>query len=202
MLKSLMQRVGAGRARAAIGMAVCALLAAIYPLANAFADDVSVPIELQVDLLGRVAKFERTFGLKGTTPAKVVVVSKAGSTASTRASAQLMTALGRAAKFAGRPLTTVSHAFSNAETLKRAAAGAAIVYLTPGLSAEMKSIAASLSGSQIIVVASSNGDVERGAVLGFELQSARPRIVVNLAQARAQKLDFNSQLLRLAKVVQ
>ena len=202
MLKSLIQRVGAGRLRVAIGIATCAALAAVYPLADGFADDVSVPIELQVDLLARVTKFERTFGLKGTTPAKVVVVSKAGSTASTRASAQLMTALARAASFAGRPLTTVRHAFSNPETLKRAATGAAIVYLTPGLSAEMKSIAASLSGLQILVVASSNGDVQRGAVLGFELESARPRIVVNLSQARAQKLDFNSQLLRLAKVIQ
>lgn len=202
MLKSLIQGVGAGRFRVGIGMVAWAALAAICPLANAFADDVSVPIELQVDLLGRVTKFERTFGLKGTTPAKVLVVSKAGSAASTRASAQLMTALARADRFSGRPLATVSHVFSNTETLKRAAAGAAIVYLTPGLSEKMKSIAAGLSGLQILVVASSNGDVQRGAVLGFELENARPRIVINLPQARAQKLDFNSQLLRLAKVIQ
>lgn len=168
---------------------------------QARADDVSVPIELQVDLLGRVAKFERTFASKGTTPATVLVVTKAGVTASTRAGAQINAALLRSANWAGRPLAIAAHAFTNAAALKAAATSAAIVYLTPGLSDEVKNIAQALSAMHILVVASANGDVERGAVLGFELESARPKIVINLSQARGQSLDFNAQLLRLSKVI-
>jgi hypothetical protein len=185
------------------GFFACALIVLLFlPLSRALADEVSVPIELQVDLLGRVAKFERTFASKGTAPATVLVVTRTGVTSSTRAGAQLNAALSHAANLAGRPLTMVNHSFTNAAALKTAAASVAIVYLTPGLSDEVKNIAQALAGLHVLIVASAMGDVERGAVLGFELESARPKIVVNLPQARAQNLDFNSQLLRLSKVIQ
>ena len=190
------------RSRAAV-LVFAAMIVFVYlSQSRALAQEVSVPIELQVDLLGRVAKFERTFASKSAAPATVLVVTKPGVTASTRAGAQLTAALTRAASLAGRPLALVNHAFTNAAALTSAARGVAIVYLTPGLSSEVKNISQSLAGLHVLIVASAMGDVERGAVLGFELESARPKIVVNLPQARAQSLDFNAQLLRLAKVIQ
>lgn len=182
------------------GARFVAAVACLLPTASAVADD--VPIELQVDLLARVVKFERTFTSNGKAPATVIVVAKPSVTVSTRASAQLTTALKRAGNLAGRPVTVITHSFTKAPALKAVSAGSAIVYLMPGLSDEVKNISEALSGMRVLVVAASGDDVERGAVLGFDLQSARPRIVVNLPKARAQSLDFNSQLLRLAKVIQ
>lgn len=189
-----------GRRRLCAKALVAAAAVWLQGARPALADD--VPIELQVDLLARVVKFERTFGIDPKAPATVLIVSKSGVVVSTRAGAQSATALKRAGTLAGRVVNVVTHTFTQATDLKNAARGSAIVYVMPGLSDEFKAIANVLRGMHVLLVAARSEDVDRGAALAFELQSARPRIVVNLPQARAQNLDFNSQLLRLAKVIQ
>jgi len=89
--------------------------------------EMTVPVDLQLDLLKRVVRFERGFAARGGARLRFVIVERAGD-----------------------------------------------------------------SGSERVV---------QGAVLGFELFSSRPRIVLNLGQAGRQGLDFSSDLARLARVV-
>jgi hypothetical protein len=167
------------------------------------ADDVTVPIALQVDLLGRVVRFERNFGARLNQPAPVVVVEKSGEAASARAAAQAKVAIVQANKLGGRQASAVIHVFSAVAALRAAASGAAIVYLMPGFSrSEVQAIAGAFADSSVLTIAAAASDVDAGMVLGFELVSSKPRIVVNLPIARAQRLDFNAQILRLARVVQ
>jgi len=162
-----------------------------------------VPVALQVDLLGRVVRFERSFASHGAEPALVVVVAKSGVASAARASAQVTAALAQVGKLGGRPSQALPQTFSSPAALRSAARDAAVVYLMPGFSqAELKGIASAFADSSVLTVGTSNGDVESGIVLGFELEGSKPRIVLNLPQARAQHLDFNAQLLRLARVVQ
>lgn len=77
-----------------------------------------------------------------------------------------------------------------------------ILYLAAGLGEEVPAIATALAGRSVLTVSAVGRDVDRGAVLGFELVSSRPQIAVNLRRARAQRLQFHAQLLRLARVVQ
>jgi hypothetical protein len=42
--------------------------------------------------------------------------------------------------------------------------------------------------------------VPAGIVLGFDLVSGRPKLVVNLSQARRQHVDFRAEVLKLMKV--
>ena len=60
--------------------ALCAALLITWVRAAA-ADEVSVPAELQVALLERIVRYERTFVAEAT-PVHVVVVTRAGSPAS------------------------------------------------------------------------------------------------------------------------
>jgi hypothetical protein len=167
------------------------------------AGEVTVPVALQVDLLGRVVRFERNYASHGAQPAVVVVVAKSGLAAAVRAAAQVNAALSQVQNLGGRPAQPTPQTFSTAVALRSAARDAAVVYLMPGFSqAELKGIAAAFVDSNVLTVGTSNGDVESGAVLGFELEGSKPRIVLNLPQARAQHLDFSAQLLRLARVVQ
>jgi hypothetical protein len=78
---------------------------------------------------------------------------------------------------------------------------ASIVYLSAGLGPEVPAIAAALDGTTVLTVSSVGRDVERGAVLGFDIVSSRPQIAVNLARARAQHLELDSQFLRLVRVI-
>jgi hypothetical protein len=170
---------------------------------TAAADEVSVPIELQVDLLERIVRYERTFAAEAT-PVHVVVVSRASSPESLRVTGQLVAGLRRAGSLGGRPVDAGTLSYTTAAALRAevGASHARIVYLAAGLGDEIGHITTALSGAGVITVSAVGADVDRGAVVGFELVSARPRIVVNLTRARAEQLQFNAQFLRLARVVE
>jgi hypothetical protein len=167
------------------------------------AEEITMPIALQVDLLDRVVRFERNFISRADEPALVVVVQMDDTPASERAAAQADAAIEQAATLGGRPASVIIHTFSSAQALQTAARSAAILYVMPGFSRqELLEIASTFAGSSVLTVTASSAAVESGLALGFELESSKPRIVVNLPQARAQRLDFSAQLLRLARVVQ
>ena len=181
-----------------MGFAMCmALFTSV-----ALADELSVPVELQVELLDRIVRYERTFASEST-PVRVLVVSRANSPESVRVSAQLIARLRHTGRLGGRPTTSQATRFAGASALAAEvrASTARIVYLAPGLGGDASAIAAALAGLGVITVSSVGADVDRGVVLGFELVSARPRVAVHLGAARAQHLQFNAQFLRLARVV-
>lgn len=159
-----------------------------------------MPIELQVDLMRRVIRFERGFLGRTGDQVQLVVVRTADAN-SERVAGQLGKAIEEAKEIAGKPVRVSGHRYVSAAALKKAVSGAHIVYLAPGLEAELPAIAAALSGVPVITISTDGDQVDRGAVLGFELVSARPKIALNLGQARKQGLDFNSDLFRLARVV-
>lgn len=187
-----------------IGCTLLLLLAAVSQLASAsLADDATVPIDLQVDLLDRVVRFERNYSARVTDAAVVIVVHKAGVTASARAAARVAAELAHTLTLGSREVATHVHSFSSLDTLAEACRGAAIVYFMPGFTqSELRAMVPLFVGTGVITVGADENDADYGATLGFELVSARPRIVVNLTQAREQRLDFSAQLLRLARVVQ
>jgi len=178
-------------------------LATFLTSESARSDEVTVPIDLQVDLLGRVVRFERNYAARGDTPALVVVVAKGGETASVRAAALASAAITKIGNLGARRASVTPHTFSSPAALRSAAHDADVVYLMPGFSrADLQAIAATFVDSSVLTVGVSSAEAEGGAALGFELEGSKPRIVVNLRQARIQRLDFNAQFLRLARVLQ
>ena len=165
--------------------------------------DPTVPLDLQVDLLRKVVRFERGFGSRGAAQVTLLLVGRPHDADGERAAAQIAGAVARAPEIAGRPVKVVAHDYSSPEALRRVVSdgGVQLVYLLPGLHGDIAAIAAALDGLATITVSTDGEEVERGAVLGFELASAHPKIVLNLGQARKQRLDFDSDLFRLARIV-
>lgn len=187
--------------RAAAWIAATMVVLAFVPRVQG--DDVSVPVDLQVQLLGHVTRYERGFAAASRQPVHVVVVSRRGHAESQRIAGQLMSTLARSGQLGGRRLSISRTEYSTPAALKtdvdRTHAG--VVYFSAGFSGEMVSIIAELAGQRVITVSAIGADVDRGAVLGFELVSSRPQIAVNLVRARNQQLQFSAQFLRLARVV-
>lgn len=165
--------------------------------------ETSVPLDLQVELLWKVVRFERGFVERGRDVITLVLVVRPGSPESARAAARLAKLLERSGEVARKPVNVVLHSYASAAQLKAEvlAASAQLVYLTPGLDSEIPAIAGALSGVPVIIVSTDGDQVELGVVLAFALVSGRPRIALNLGQARRQGLDFNSDLFRLARVI-
>jgi hypothetical protein len=120
-----------------------------------------------------------------------------------RAAALASAAIGQIGTLGARPASVATHNFSSPAALLNASREADVVYLMPGFSrTDLQAIAAAFADVNVLTVGASNGDAESGVALGFELEGSKPRIVVNLRQARAQRLEFSAHFLRLARVVQ
>lgn len=164
----------------------------------------SVPVSLQVQLLSRVVQYERSFSARAAAGAVVLVVSKPGNAVSSRTAGQIADALRRLGRLGPVAIEVEELAFSTPAALgeRVRTRSAALVYLSTGLTDSVAGIAGSLSGNTVLSVSAADADAAQGAVLTFELVEASPRLVVNLDQARRQRVTFSAGLLRLARVIQ
>lgn len=168
------------------------------------AQSVEVPVRLQVELLSKVAAYDRNFVARANGRALVLVLVKRGDPESERVGEQISTELGVIAQIGGLPHTDERVPFASAKALAELCKSrrAAVVYLSTGLSDQMESIASALDGVSVLSVSATAANVPKRAVLGFDAQAGKPKLVVHLDQARRQKVAFKPDLLRLARVIQ
>jgi hypothetical protein len=76
-----------------------------------------------------------------------------------------------------------------------------VVCVTPGVREPAAKLATALQGLRVLTVGTVPEDVKQGLVLGFAVRSGKPRVLVNLRQARRQDVDFRADFLRMAEVV-
>jgi hypothetical protein len=186
------------RLRALIGAAV--LIMAAVPIQ---AEDTGVPIALQVELLSRLLWYERGLQHSLQKELRAVIIEKARDPASGLAAAQLAAQLEQAKALGGKRVIQRRVIFESPEQVGRVVQEQRpyLAYLTPGLAPVAAELSRVLAAHGVLSVSTQGADTGRGVVLGFELESGKPRILLNLVQARAQKLDFSAQLLRVVRVV-
>jgi hypothetical protein len=165
------------------------------------AADVSVPIGVQSALIGKIAAFDRAFHARSGPKARIVVAFKSGDSA--RVGRQMANALDEMPDIAGLPKSVETRDWESPAALAAAVRErpTALVYLSVGLEAEAPAIAEALAGVNVLTVGATGAIAERGASVGFELEEGKPKLYVNLRVAKAQKVDFRAELLRLVKLV-
>lgn len=170
----------------------------------AAAEDVLVPAALQAELLAKVAGYDKNFAARAGDRAHVLIAVVPTNPDSARFGASMQTALGGLGTIAGLPHDESIVPYPGAAQLAALCRSkrASILYLAPGLGAEVPAIRAALEGTSVISVTASAENVPKGIVLGFDLVSGKPKIVVQLTQAKKQDVAFRSELLKLAKVIE
>jgi multidrug efflux pump subunit AcrA (membrane-fusion protein) len=111
-------------------IALCGLALA----SGAAAEDVALPVPLQIALLLKVASYDKNLAERAGERVIVAVLIKTDDTDSARAGAQALSALSGADEIGGLPVETRSVAFSSAAALAHAtnAERFAVLYVTPG----------------------------------------------------------------------
>lgn len=167
------------------------------------AESVEVPIRLQAELLSKVMAYDRNFAARARGFVRALLLIRSGDDESARVGEQLKQELGVLAELGGLPHGESLVTFSSPEAVAEACRlrSASVVYVSTGLSTEMLRIAGALDGVSVLSVAAAAGDVSRRAVLGFDAEAGRPKLCVNLEQARRQKVAFKPEVLKLARVV-
>lgn len=170
---------------------------------DAYGVEPEVPIRLQVSLLDRVIPFDRNFGVRVHGQLSVVIVVDTSSEDSVRIGSQLQTEFSARESLGSYRIVVAAVTYRGTsalvESCQRLRAG--IVYVAPGLRESTATLAHSLHGLRVLTVGVMPEQVTQGMILGAAVRSAKPRVLVNLGQARQQDVDFRADFLRMAEVV-
>jgi len=164
--------------------------------------DEGVPLDLQAELLAKVAGYDRNFQARAGSEARVLLLSREGNAESSRASAHLSSALTRGGQVGGLPVALSASTYSSAPALREVVTSRklAVVYLMPGFADAIDAIAGALDGADLLTATVAPELVPRGAVLGFDLVSGKPKLLCHLTQAKKQNVAFKAEVLKLMRV--
>jgi hypothetical protein len=188
--------------RSVLATSVVAFACVLLAPATSLGDEVAVPVALQAELVAKVASYDKNLAARAGDKVHVLIVVNAKSDASNSFAKHMTSALGGVDKIGGLPHDETTAPFGGAKALADTcrAKRIAIVYLAPGLADEVPGIRSALDGVNVLSVAADAAEVQKGIVLGFDLVSGKPKIVVHLGQAKKQDVAFKAELLKLAKV--
>lgn len=166
------------------------------------ADDVAVPVTLQAELVAKIASYDKNFAARAGDRAHILIVSKPGNAESGRFAKHMESALRDLSTIGGLPHDEGIISYGGASELATACKTrrVSIVYVAPGFGDEVGKIRTALEGVNVLSVAAIGEQVQKGIVLGFDLVSGKPKILVQLTQAKKQEVAFKAEFLKLAKV--
>ena len=166
------------------------------------AQSMPVPAAAQAELIAKLAGFDRNFAARAGGRAVIVIAAMAGDAESMSAALEVKAAFSRLPTVGNLPHEELIVTYSNAAALAQAVRSkrAALVYLGPGFDKQISAIREVLSSLDVLSVAAIPGYVPAGIVLGFDLVSGRPKLLIQIAQARKQNVAFPASVLSLMKV--
>jgi hypothetical protein len=169
------------------------------------AEDVSVPIPLQMDLLLKVASYDKNLKQRAHDRVRVAVLIRQDDADSGRSAAQALKALAETDDVDGLPLERISMTYTDGPTLTRLThdSNVSILYVTPGFSeSEIDAMARALDGVSVLSAGAVAKYTLRGVVIGFDLAGGKPKLLVNLERAKRQSVELSSSVLKLMRVVE
>jgi len=169
---------------------------------NGYAETAQLPSSVQAELTGKLAGYDRSFAARAGSKAVILLVAMPGDTDSTKAASELKGALSRLPTVGSLPHEEQVINFSSASALADAVRSrkAAIVYFGPGFGKQIAAIRAAFSSLNVLTIGAMPDYVPAGIVLGFDLVSGRPKLLVNIEQAKKQQVSLPASVLKLMKV--
>jgi len=152
--------------------------------------------------MGKLAGYDRNFAARAGDKAIIILATMPGDAESNRAALELKGALSRLPKVGSLPheeqVVNFSSAGALAETVR--SRKAAIVYFGPGFGKQIPAIRSAFSSLNVLTIGAVPDYVPAGIVLGFDLVSGRPKLLVNIEQAKKQQVSLPASVLKLMKV--
>jgi len=179
---------------------LCALVLTISSPCSA--QSMPVPAGAHAELLAKLVSFDRNFSARAGGKAVILIAAMGGDAESMSAALELKAAFSRLPTVGNLPHEEVILTYSNAAALAQAVRSkrAALVYLGPGFDKQIASIRDALSSLDVLSVGGVPAYVPGGIVLGFDLVSGRPKLLIQVVQARKQNVAFPASVLSLMKV--
>lgn len=184
-----------------VAIAVILVVLLVFGSRRGLAQAIMVPAPLQAEVLAKLVSYDRNFASRAGQTARVLLVTK-HTTRSALSAAAMKSALGQLETIGGLPHQETIVRYEGAAALAKLCREqhAAILYITPDFEMEISAIRVALTGVDVLSVSAVPDYIPKGIVLGFELVSSKPKLVLNLSQAKQQNVDFKANVLRLMRV--
>ena len=166
----------------------------------AFADDMPLPINLQVVMFTKIFSYDKNMKSKAGDTIKIGVL--VGSSAKSKSTKDSF--LGALKAVGSKKFGEFSIAFEEIELSELGSLkskGINVLYVTPDNKDKIASIKKASQSAQVLTITGVPEYVESGLAVGLELKGDSPKIIVNLSSAKAENADFSSNLLKLARIV-
>lgn len=193
----MMSRLAFHARRCAIAPAI-ALICASIPAA-AHAQDMDVPVQMQVALFLKVLTFDRNLVVSAGSEIVVGVVFQSGYRSSVNAKNIAMTAL--QVTVGQRKIRAIAIDLDR-ETLIMALPRyrPSVLYVAPLRAVEIADLAITARNANVTTVTGVAQYIALGLAVSVRLQGERPKLVINAEAAKAEGADFSAELLKLAQI--
>lgn len=194
-----------GRLKMASKRCVTALITFFCIASTAIAQDMPVPVSVQVPLLTKILSFERNTRSSVTKELVVLVLYQRNFRNSLNVKNSIEKQLdGKSLpEFSGASAKVLSFALDSDADLRQYLSQHKVnfIYVAPVRAYNINNIT-SISRSRKILTGSGVVDfINNGISIGIDIKSEKPEIVINLAAAKQEGADLSSQLLKMARII-
>jgi hypothetical protein len=191
------------RFKRAAGFLILTVAVMLIPLMLR-AQDAPLSIDLQMSLLMKVMSFDRNFSSRTGDVVVIGIVYQGRFRTSYETGQQAIRFIEThpAMTIGKKRVRAVGLDLDNlpAEALSRGGE-ISVLYISPLRSYNIEDLVSMANTTGLVTVTGTPDYVESGVAVGFDLIGDKPRILINLTSAKAEGCDFDSQLLKLSRVM-
>jgi hypothetical protein len=194
-----------GRGGWRVSVAAATAFAFLLSARVAQASEMPVPPPMQASLFAKILTFDRNLEARSGKDLRIAVLYQKMVRTSLQAQEEFVQAMcgDPGQRIVGLALKCMALEWTGAADVEAALVrnGIRFLYVAPLRAVAIEEIVAISRARKITTLTGVPGYVEKGIALGLTLRAERPLILVDLTGARAEGANFNSQLLKLARVV-
>lgn len=182
--------------------AVVGVLLAIGASTSALAQEMEVPVAVQLPLLLKVMSFDRQLRARSAGTIVIAIAYQSGLRASAGAKEEAWRAVSNVREIDGMPVSVVAIDLDRDElgpALTRSRV--TLLYLAPVRGIDVDDFVSITRAAHVTTLTGVVRYVEMGLAVGVRLRGDRPRILVNLPASRREGAEFSAELLKLAQVL-
>lgn len=154
-------------------------------------------------VVARILSYERTLPSRAGGSVDIAVVFAPGSAESREEADAYSVALTRMTgnTVQGLPLRVSAVAYSASALAALVSGSADVIIVCSGLEGHVPAIAQATRARNVLTVGLMRAHVQQATSIAVVMEDGRPKIVTHLGHARAEGMQFSSQLLRLSEVL-